>query len=306
MSNTTTTTTTAALGSTVAGMAGRLSRTTRSSRLLKTSASGRAKNEKPAGQSSVGDVGDVMDETHVIQPTMKPTVTCRRCSDLGWVRADVELGHADFGRAIRCSCKADEDRVIRAKRAQQASNLSGRLLTKTFETFDCGRSPEAAEACFILRQFAAAPEGWVLLIGTRGTGKTHLLAAVANALMALGRSPLYVVVPDFLDYLRAGYDSEKLSETASRRMANARECPVLLLDDLGVEKRSPWSDEQMYRLLNHRYNEGLPTVIASNVLPHELEPRIASRMRDRELSQIVTLAGEDQRIASGGDGRTKR
>lgn len=249
----------------------------------------------------------------VVQPTVKPTVTCRACSDLGWVRADVELGHPDFGRAIRCSCKAAEDRVAHAKRAQAASNLNGRLLTKTFETFDCGRSPEAAEACRVLRQFTEEPDGWVLLLGNRGTGKTHLLAAVANALMALGRSPLYVVVPDFLDYLRAGYDSDKLSETASRRMADARECPVLLLDDLGVEKRSSWSDEQMYRLLNHRYNEGLPTVIASNVPPHELEPRIASRMQDASLSRRVVLAGEDQRIAngggtgfSGGEGRANR
>jgi DNA replication protein DnaC len=123
------------------------------------------------------------------------------------------------------------------------------------------------------------------------------LAAVANLLMTRGQTPLYVVVPDFLDYLRAGYDSDKLSESASRRMEDARACPVLLLDDLGVEKRSPWTDEQMYRLLNHRYNEGLPTVIASNVSLDELEPRIASRMQDRSLAQLVVLVGEDQRMA---------
>jgi DNA replication protein DnaC len=80
-------------------------------------------------------------------------------------------------------------------------------------------------------------------------------------------------------------------------MEDARSCPVLLLDDLGSEKRSPWTDEQMYRLLNHRYNEGLPTVVASNVLLEELEPRIASRMQDSSLAQVVLLAGEDQRLA---------
>jgi DNA replication protein DnaC len=235
-------------------------------------------------------------------------VPCRTCSDLGYVRADVELGHPDFGRSIRCSCKVAEDRAAHAKRAQQASNLSGRLLTKTFETFDCARSESARNACAILREFADNPEGWVLLHGNRGTGKTHLLAAVANALMARGDGqymPLYVVVPDFLEYLRAGYDSDKLSESASWRMADARECPVLLLDDLGVEKRSPWSDEQMYQLLNHRYNEGLPTVIASNVMLDELEPRIASRIQDSSLSRRVVLAGEDQRIASNGVGKLR-
>ena len=204
---------------------------------------------------------------------------------------------------MRCSCKADEDRAAHARRAQEASNLKGRLLAKTFATFDCSRSPSAREACEILREFADAPDGesypWLLLRGNRGTGKTHLLAAVANALMSRGETPLYVVVPDFLDYLREGYDAEKFNENASRRMRDARDCPVLLLDDLGVEKRTLWTDEQMYRLLNHRYNEGLPTVIASNVEMEELEPRIASRMQDSSLARMVVLAGEDQRIASG-------
>lgn len=230
-------------------------------------------------------------------------VNCRKCSDLGYVRANVEMGHPDFGRAMRCSCKADEDRAAHARRAQEASNLKGRLLAKTFATFDCSRSPSAREACEILREFADAPDGesypWLLLRGNRGTGKTHLLAAVANALMSRGETPLYVVVPDFLDYLREGYDAEKFNENASRRMRDARDCPVLLLDDLGVEKRTLWTDEQMYRLLNHRYNEGLPTVIASNVEMEELEPRIASRMQDSSLARMVVLAGEDQRIASG-------
>ncbi len=229
------------------------------------------------------------------------------CSDLGFVRADVPVGHPDFGRAVRCSCKADEDRAARSQRAQQASNLKGRLLSKTFASFDCSRSPSAREACAILREFADAPDGqgypWLLLRGNRGTGKTHLLAAVANLLVARGQTPLYVVVPDFLDYLRAGYDAEKLSESASRRMEDARACSVLLLDDLGVEKRTLWTDEQMYRLLNHRYNEGLPTVIASNVSLDELEPRIASRMQDTSLARMVVLAGEDQRVSKRIAGR---
>jgi DNA replication protein DnaC len=235
--------------------------------------------------------------------TVAPAVNCQMCSDLGFVRADVPLGHPDFGRAIRCSCKADEDRATHAKRAQEASNLKGRLLAKTFANFDCSRSPAAREVCAILREFADAPDGWLLLRGNRGTGKTHLLAAVANALMSRGDTPLYVVVPDFLDYLREGYDAEKLTENASRRMRDARDCPVLLLDDLGVEKRTLWTDEQLYRLLNHRYNEGLPTVIASNVSLDELEPRIASRMQDSSLARMVVLAGEDQRIAGAGTRR---
>ena len=229
---------------------------------------------------------------------------CPLCSDLGWVRRDVGVGHPDFGKPVRCSCREAEDRARHAERAQAASNLKGRLLTKTFATFDCARSPIVANACQKLRDFAETPDaekGWVALIGTRGTGKTHLLAAVANLLISRGESALYVVEPDFLDYLRAGYgfdDAEKVkvSESASRRMEDVRACPVLLLDDVGAGQRTTWTDEQLYRLLNYRYNEGLATVVASNVSLDKLEPRIASRLRDTSLSQVVVLAGEDQRL----------
>ena len=242
------------------------------------------------------------------------SVACSLCSDLGWVRRDVPLGHADFGKPVRCSCRAAEDRARHAERAQAASNLKGRLLTKTFATFDCARSPSVANACQKLRDFAETPDtekGWVALIGTRGTGKTHLLAAVANLLISRGESALYVVEPDFLDYLRAGYgfdDAEKVkvSESASRRMEDVRACPVLLLDDVGAGQRTTWTDEQLYRLLNYRYNEGLPTVVASNVTLDKLEPRIASRLQDASLSRIVLLAGEDQRLVTSGAGRAKR
>jgi DNA replication protein DnaC len=217
----------------------------------------------------------------------------------------VPLSHPDFGKPVRCSCREAEDRARHAERAQAASNLTGLLLSKTFATFDCSRSPSARVACNVLRDFAEQPQGWALVQGNRGTGKTHLLAAVANHLLSRGEGrqmPLYVVAPDFLDYLRAGYDSDKISQNAAQRMEDARGCPVLLLDDLGAEKRSEWTDEQLYRLLNFRYNEGLPTVVASNVTLDKLEPRIASRLQDASLSRIVLLAGADQRIASGAQG----
>ena len=69
---------------------------------------------------------------------------------------------------------------------------------------------------------------------------------------------------------------------------------------MGAGQRTTWTDEQLYRLLNYRYNEGLATVVASNAPLDALEPRIASRLRDASLSQVVVLAGEDQRLASGG------
>ena len=293
----------APLAQVVGQTAGARSRQT-TSRTPTNSARGRAGNRRSASMSVASSP---------VSSVSRPVV-CPLCSDLGWVRRDVGVGHPDFGKPVRCSCREAEDRARHAERAQAASNLKGRLLTKTFATFDCARSPIVANACQKLRDFAETPDtekGWVALIGTRGTGKTHLLAAVANLLISRGESALYVVEPDFLDYLRAGYgfdDAEKVkvSESASRRMEDVRACPVLLLDDVGAGQRTTWTDEQLYRLLNFRYNEGLPTVVASNVTLDKLEPRIASRLQDASLSRIVLLAGEDQRLVTSGAGRAKR
>lgn len=57
-----------------------------------------------------------------------------------------------------------------------------------------------------------------------------------------------------VDYLRQGYESDKLSESVSSRMEDARMCLLLLLDDLGSESRSAWTGERVYRLSNHRYD----------------------------------------------------
>ena len=284
-----TTATPAPIGGVLAGAAAGIHGRRKLSLTRTSSASGRDGNARQAQPTS-----SVTSE----QPVSGSV--CPKCGDLGWVRCDVSVGHPDFGKAVRCSCREAEDRARHARRAQAASNLKGRLLSKTFETFDCARSPSARIACDALRDFAEEPQGWTLVQGNRGTGKTHLLVAVANQLIARGDGrcmPLYVVAPDFLDYLRAGYDSEKVSQNAAQRMEDARNCPVLLLDDLGAEKRSEWTDEQLYRLLNYRYNEGLATVVASNVTLDKLEPRIASRLQDASLSRIVLLAGEDQRVA---------
>lgn len=180
----------------------------------------------------------------------------------------------------------------------------------TFESYYPSR--ETREACAAMHAFAEEPSGWLVLTGGVGCGKTHLLAACANELLAWGRHPLYVVVPDFLDYLRRAYavdvawrddardDGLDTGERAdmSERMRQAISADVLLLDDLGAEKRTAWTDERLYMVLNARYNAGAPTVIATNGTPDSglIEGRIASRMSDVALSRVLVLVGEDFRL----------
>jgi DNA replication protein DnaC len=98
--------------------------------------------------------------------------------------------------------------------------------------------------------------------------------------------------------VRAAYDHDRdaFSDSAEERIQQAINADVLLLDDLGAESRTAWVDETLYRILNARYNDVRPTVIATNEPLHRLEPRIASRMQERRFSMVVGMVGPDERL----------
>ena len=86
----------------------------------------------------------------------------------------------------------------------------------------------------IARTFAQEPQGWLVLLGGYGCGKTHLAAAIANEQIALGRTALFVVVPDLLDHLRATYNPQS-PVAYDERFNQVRNAPLLILDDLGTQ-----------------------------------------------------------------------
>ena len=106
-----------------------------------------------------------------------------------------------------------------------------------------------------------------------------------------------MVVPVWLDYIRAGFDAQGagLSDSAIQRKQQAMTADVLLLDDVGAESETAWTQEQLYQVLNARYNARAPTVIATNRHPQQLEPRIRSRLADWRLVEECVLTGPDQR-----------
>ena len=232
---------------------------------------------------------------------------CGICRGRGWFTSDVPAGDPDFGRIFACGCRQDRWERERSDRLLRYSNL-GRLTRFTFETLSPDGRSEIAEsrrafrdAYETARAFAAEPRGWLVFTGPNGSGKTHLAAAIANRCIEKSRPVLFVHVPDLLDHLRAGF-----SPTAELSYGNLYEqvtgTPLLVLDGLGAQSATPWAQEKLQQVINHRYNAELPTVITTAMSLNEIDPYIRSRLEAPELSTIVPLGAEERRAVAGQGG----
>jgi DNA replication protein DnaC len=189
---------------------------------------------------------------------------------------------------------------------------------QTFQSFDLrerelnrdGRDAlrAAYETC---RHYADAPEGWLVLTGDYGSGKTHLAAAIANQREEAGDTALFIVVPDLLDHLRATFNPNS-AVSYDRRFEDVRSAPFLVLDDLGTESATPWAKEKLFQLVNHRYAARLPTVFTTTQTIDEIEPRLRSRMYDLRRCTIISdfapsyRGGDIKPTTNGRKGKSRR
>ena len=158
-------------------------------------------------------------------------------------------------------------------------------------------------------RFGDEPEGWMLILGESGTGKTHLAAAVANTVLRNGGDVFFAVVPDLLDHLRASFAPGRGDPGYDELFEDVRSAGLLVLDDLGAYKGSSWAMEKLFQIANHRFNAALPTVITSALSLDELReahPRVAVRALDPKLSQHVAILARPYNLpARSGGGRRR-
>lgn len=196
-----------------------------------------------------------------------------------------------------------QEEEYRIRRMLKESRLGVRFLDRTFETFKVNKENELAfNICY---EYANnLTEKGLYITGNYGTGKTHLAAAIVHVLVRNNIKCIFGNLSSLFGRIRATYGSYS-RETEEEIMNDYIKTPLLIIDDIGKEKCTEWVLQQLYSVINARYEDYKPIVFTSNFTIKQLENKLtidgesstaeAITSRLHEMCQGVVLNGTDYR-----------
>jgi DNA replication protein DnaC len=201
------------------------------------------------------------------------------------------------GQARACRCR--EQRIRQAASGGVGTGIGRRFLEVSFE-----REPIVSLDPVVLRQvrtFVRSLEDnldagrGLWFDGPVGTGKTSLAILVAKAAKQAGRSYAVYPVPRLLAEIKRTFDRDASDSYLGffRRLCSV---DLLVLDDLGAEKQTEWVLEQLYSIVNERWQDRRSIVVTTNIPDEDREaPTVALRASVRELRSVVSGGRYDGR-----------
>ena len=186
-------------------------------------------------------------------------------------------------------CRCRPQRISQAKARKLEARVPRKYRDVAFE-----RSPVTEMPAAIVTQVRAyvrdvhpnLDEGrGIWFYGDVGTGKTTLAMLVSKAALEAGRTVAIYSTPRLLAFIRNAIDSEEGVLDLIDRLTSV---DLLHLDDLGAERQTDWVLEQLYSIVNARYEDQKAIVVTTNLQPDQLTEQIGART----VSRIVEMCGD--------------
>lgn len=267
-------------------------------------------------------------------------VPCEYCGKLRYTRGIVRSGGifwiptgpekcdcegARAEQAIREKAKAEAARKEAERQEAErqrariesiigASGLGRRFLNRRFDNYNL--TEENTEGFTLAKGYAEAftlfkddqeiqEKNGLLIHGPKGTGKTHLAAAIANDLMRQGVPVVFATMIDLLAKIKDSFD-RKAGASEEDILRLYKTCDLLIIDDLGKEQPTEWALTKIYSIINARYEDYRPIIVTTNYAPDELVSRMTPPSGDKmtadatidriiEMTSAINLGGESWR-----------
>lgn len=217
-----------------------------------------------------------------------------RCDGSGWILSE------DAKSAAECDCL--QPRLARAR----ASGINS-VLPKRYRGVSFDRPPVTEINPVVVGEV----RNWIeklpgnfdqgrglWLMGDTGTGKTTLAMLVSKEALKRNYTVAIYSMPKLLARIRATFDAAPGEESYNEFFERLCEVDLLHIDDLGAEKQTDWVLEQLYALVNERYERQNSIVVTTNLTQEELEQQIGPRTVSRLIEicgEALPLWGEDAR-----------
>lgn len=194
---------------------------------------------------------------------------------------------------------AAHDLAVQREWDQRKTEIQLNRMPLAFRSASVPRTPEGVIAMRWLADYRRGERKSLAILGPTGTGKTWIAMALTRLLLTEDVVPVTVVTAaDLMAALRPS----SVAEHADLDVMGFAVAPVLVLDDLGSEKMSEWTEEQLYRLADERSRNARPTIVTSNSDGPQLRERYGARIIGRLFggAALIKLDGADRRALPEG------
>lgn len=207
-----------------------------------------------------------------------------------------------YNNYIKCPPYREVLRIKAGKYQAGKSGIGKRFIGKTFDNFNVtDKTQKAYDACkaFATNYKEGETSKGLKLFGSYGCGKTHLVSAIIHKIGENYVDSTFINVPELLVKIKQSFGNDEVN--FDWMIEKAKDASLLILDDLGAEKSSDWVREQLYVIINRRYEDMLPTIVTTNCTTAELVDRLGERTVSRliEMTDAYKITADDYRLKKG-------